>query len=213
MGKQILLAVCLAGLCYLAGCASTPESVSTEHKGKVLIVHHRRHANGRLVDRIEAINSKGVVSQAEIHVYDVGRYVDSSGNIHEAHQMYRVAQSSRPMLMLPKGTHATGPRTVYTPPNYASLPQDQRINDAVSEANQAKEKLQAAEKQVQRRLNEDNNLRGELQAQIDENERLKAQIEAGMSAKHDKEPAQTDAEKAAAAAVDPLVQWGKQVQQ
>jgi hypothetical protein len=92
------------------------------------------------------------------------------------------------------------------------MPKDQRITDAVAEANKAKEKLEAAEKQVQERLNQDNNLRGELQAQIDENERLKAQIEAGMSTKHT-EPAQTDAEKAAAAAVDPLVQWGKQVQQ
>ena len=115
--------------------------------------------------------------------------------------------------MLPKGTHPSGPRTVYTPPNYSQMPKDQRINDAVSEANKAKEKLETAEKQVQERLNEDNNLRGELQAQIDENERLKAQIEAGMSTKHGDQPAQTDAEKAAQAAVDPLVQWGKQVQQ
>jgi hypothetical protein len=213
MGKQILLAVCLAGLCYLAGCASTPESVSTEHKGKVLIVHHRRHANGQLVDRIEAINSKGVVSQAEIHAYDVGRYVDSSGNIHEAHQMYRVAQSSHPVLMLPKGTRSSGPRTVYTPPNYSPLPKDQRITDAVSEADKAKEKLEAAEKQVQQRLNEDNNLRGELQAQIDENDRLKAQIEAGMSAKHPDQPVQSDAQKAAQADVDQLIQWGKGQQQ
>ena len=120
-------------------------------------------------------------------VYDVGRYVDSSGNIHEAHQIYRVAQSSHAVLMLPKGTHPSG-------------------------AKRAKEKLEAAQQQVQKRLNEDNNLRGELQAQIDENERLRAQIEAGMSAKHE-QPAQTDAEKAAASAVDPLVQWGKQVQQ
>ena len=69
-----------------------------------------------------------------------------------------------------------------------------------------------AERQVQQRLNEDNNLRGALQAQIDENERLKAQIEAGMSTKHGDQPAQTDAEKAAQAAVDPLVQWGQQTQ-
>jgi hypothetical protein len=208
MGKQVLLTICLAGLCYLAGCASVPESVTTEHKGKVLIVHHRRQTNGGLVDRIEAINSKGVVSQAEVKVYDVGRYVDSNGNIHEAHQMYRVAQSAHAILSLPKGTHATGPRTVYTPPNYTPPPNDQRINDAVSEANKAKEKLEAAQKQVEQRLSEDNNLRGELQAQIDENERLKAQIEAGMSTKHGDQSPQTDAERAAAAAVDPLVEWG-----
>jgi hypothetical protein len=176
-------------------------------------VHHRQHTGSGLVDRIEAINLQGVVSQAEVKVYDVGRYVDANGNVHEAHRMYRVAQSSHPILSLPKGTHATGPRTVYTPPNYTPPPNDQRINDAVSEANTAKEKLEAAQKQVEQRLNEDNNLRGELQAQIDENERLKAQIEAGMSTKHGDQASQTDAEKAAAAAVDPLVQWGKQVQQ
>jgi hypothetical protein len=153
------------------------------------------------------------VSRAEIHVYDVGRYIDSSGNIHEAHQMYRVAQSSHPVLMLPKGTHPSGPRTVYTPPNYTPPPNDQRINDAVSEANKAKEKLETAERQVQQRLNDDNNLRGALQAQIDENERLKAQIEASMATKRREQAAQSDAEKAAQNAVDPLIQWGKQVQQ
>ena len=126
--------------------------------------------------------------------------------------MYRVAQSSHPVLTLPKATHPSGPRTVYTPPNYAPPPKDQRITDAVAEANKAKEKLEAAERQVQERLNQDNNLRGELQAQIDENERLKAQIEAGMSAAKHNQPAQSDAEKAAAAAVDPLVEWGAKQQ-
>jgi hypothetical protein len=135
--------------------------------------------------------------------------------MHEAHQMYRVAQSSRPFLMLPKSTRSSGPKTVYTPPNYSPMPADQRINDAISEARKAKEKLEAEQKQIQDRLAQDNNLRGELQAQIDENERLKAQIEAGMSAaKHNEQQHQdTDAEKAAQAAVDPLIGWGQQVQQ
>jgi hypothetical protein len=149
-------------------------------------------------------------------VYDVGRYVDSSGNMHEAHQLYRVAQSSHPLLMVPKGTHPTGPRTVYTPPNYTPMPNDQRINDAITEAKKAKEKLEVEQKQIEDRLAQDNNLRGELQAQINENERLRAQIDAGMSAaKHSEQsaaPAQTDADKAAQAAVDPLVQWGEKQQ-
>src|SRR6516164_4184525 len=198
-----------AAVITLAGCATaTRESVTWEkHKG-VTIIHHRKRTSRGLVDRIDALGKNGVVSSAEIHVYDVGRYVDANGNLHQAHQMYRVAQSSHPLLMLPKGTHPTGPRTVYTPPNYSPPPNDQRINDAVSEANKAKEKLEAAQKQVEQRLSEDNNLRGALQDQIDENERLKAQIEAGMSTKHTDQAPQTDAEKAAAAAVDPLVQWG-----
>jgi hypothetical protein len=153
------------------------------------------------------------VSRAEIHVYDVGRYVDGNGNLHEAHQIYRVAQSSHPLLMLPKGVHSSGPKTLYTPPNYTPMPNDQRINDAILEAKKAKEKLEAEQKQIQDRLAQDNNLRGELQAQIDENERLRAQIEAGMNTpKHGGQQPQSEAEKAAQAAVDPLVQWGKNQQ-
>jgi formiminotetrahydrofolate cyclodeaminase len=85
----------------------------------------------------------------------------------------------------------------------------------VAEAKLAKEKLEAAAKQVQDRLKEDNNLRGELQAQIDENQRLQDQINAGMNTpKHSTQaPPQSDAQKAAEAAVDPLVQWGQNVQQ
>jgi hypothetical protein len=202
----------LAAVAVLAGCASsTKESVTWEKKKGVTIIHHRkRTSSGALVDRIDALGKNGVVSRAEVHVYDVGRYVDSSGNLHEAHQLYRVAQSSHPLLMLPKSTRASGPKTVYTPPNYTPMPSDQRITDAIDEARKAKEKLEAEQKQIQDRLAQDNNLRGELQAQIDQNERLKAQIEAGMStAKHSEQQHQeTDAEKAAQTAVDPLLQWG-----
>ena len=208
------LAISLAVVC-LAGCASTPESVTTEHKGKVTIVHHRRRTSNGLVDKIEAINPNGLVTQAEVHVYDIGRLPHGDDGVDEAHRYYRVVQSQRPNLMLPKGTHPTGPRTVYTPPNYVPPPKDERINDAVAEAKLAKEKLEAAAKQVQDRLKEDNNLRGELQAQIDENQRLQDQINAGMNTpKHSTQaPPQSDAQKAAEAAVDPLVQWGQNVQQ
>ena len=63
--------------------------------------------------------------------------------------------------------------------------------------------------------NQDNNLRGQLQAQIDENERLKAQVNAGMStpSQGQKPAPESDAQKAAQADVDPLRQWGQQVQQ
>jgi hypothetical protein len=206
----------LAAVVSFAGCASTPkESVSWEKKKGVTIIHHRSHTSKGLVDQIDALGKNGAVSRAEIHVYDVGRYVDASGNMHEAHQIYRVAESSHPLLLLPKGVHSSGPKTVYTPPNYTPMPNDQRINDAILEAKKAKEKLEAEQKQIQDRLAQDNNLRGELQAQIDENERLKAQIAAGMSTpKHgDQQQSQSDAEKAAQAAVDPLVRWGQQIQQ
>src|SRR6516225_7810627 len=143
--KYLVLSISLV---TLAGCATGPEAVSVEkHKG-VTIVHHRRHTSNGAVDRIEAISASGVYSQAEIHVYDVGRLVDANGNVQEAHRMYRVVQSSRPNLMLPRNTHPSGPRTAFTPPNYTPPPKDQRITDAVVGANRAKEKLEAATKEV-----------------------------------------------------------------
>ena len=196
----------------LAGCA-THEDVSVEkHKG-VTLVHHRRHTSNGAVDRIEAVSASGVYSQAEIHVYDVGRLLDSSGNVQEAHRMYRVVQSSQPNLMLPRNTHPSGPRTAFTPPNYTPPPKDQRITDAVAGAYRAKEKLEAATKEVQSRLEQDNVLRGELKDQIDENERLRDQLNAGMNTPKHQPPPQSDAEKAAQSSVDQLAAWGKQVQQ
>jgi len=199
----------------MAGCASTPKSVTTEHKGKVTIVHHRRRTNNGLVDKIEAINPNGIVTQAEVHVYDIGRLPHGQYGMDEAHRYYRVVQSQRLNLMLPQGTHPTGPRTVYTPPNYVPPPKDQRITDAIAQAKEAKEKLEAAARQVEDRLKEDNNLRGELQAQIAENQRLQEQINAGFATpQHSPTPRPaplSDAEKAAQAAVDPLIQWGQKV--
>jgi hypothetical protein len=211
--NHLVLSISLA---VLSGCAATgPESVTVEkHKG-VTVVHHRRHTGNGAVDRIEAISASGAYSSAEIKVYDVGRLVDSSGNVQEAHRMYRVEQSQRPNLMLPKSTHPTGPRTALSPPNYTPMPNDQRIADAVAEANKAKEKLEAATKEVQSRLQQDNVLRGELQDQIDENQRLRDQLNAGMNTpKHGgQQQSQSDAEKAARSGVDSLAAWGKQVQQ
>ena len=210
MGPKIVFII--SAVC-LAGCAINKESVTWERRKGVTIVHHRSRTASGLVDRIDALSANGIVSRAEIHVYDVGRLPHGENGMDEAHRYYRVVQSAHPNLMLPKGTQPTGPRTVFTPPNYTPPPQDQRINDAVAEAKRAKEKLQAAAKQVEERLKEDNNLRGELQAQIDENQRLQDQINAGMNTpKHtDKVSPQSDAQKAAEAAVDPLVQWGQKV--
>ena len=201
-------------LVSLAGCAAGPENVTTEHKGKVTIIHHRRKTSSGLVDRLEAINSRGVVTQAEVQVYDIGRLPHREDGVDEAHRYYRIEQSQRPNLMLPKGI-SSGPRTVYTPPNYVPPPKDQRINDAIAEANAAREKLEAAAKQVQDRLADDNNLRGELQAQIEENQRLRDQINAGMSssAHPANTSAQTEAQKAAQDAVSSLMDWGQQANQ
>jgi hypothetical protein len=197
----------------LSGCASGPESVTSERKGKVTLVHHRRRTSNGIVDKIEAISAKGVVTQAEIHVYDIGRLPHGDSGMDEAHRYYRVVQSERPNMILPKGTQPTGPKTIFTPPNYTPAPKEQRINDAVAEAKKAKEKLETAAAQVQDRLKEDNNLRGELQAEIDENQRLQDQINAGFNTpQHEKPAPQTEAQKAAESAIDPLVQWGQKVE-
>jgi hypothetical protein len=200
-------------LVTLASCATGPDAVSVEkHKGTT-IVHHRRHTGNGAVDKIEAISANGAYSQAEIHVYDVGRLVDSSGTLHEAHRIYRLEQSGRPNLILPRGTRPTGPKTVSAPPNYTPMPKDQRITDAVTEADKAREKLEAATKEVQGRLQQDNVLKGELQEQIDENQRLRDQLNAAMATPKHQPQGQSDAEKAAKSSTDALAAWGRQVQQ
>jgi hypothetical protein len=208
--KYLVLSISLVAL---AGCATGPEAVSVEkHKG-VTVVHHRRHTSNGAVDRIEAISASGSYSQAEIHVYEVGRLVDANGNVHEAHRIYRTVQSVRPNLMLPRNTHPTGPRTSLTAPNYTPPPNDQRINDAIAEAKTAKERLDAAAKKIESRVAEDNALRGELQSQIEDNQRLRDQLNAAMNTPKHQATTQSDAEKAAQSGMDSLAAWGKQVQQ
>jgi hypothetical protein len=52
-----------------------------------------------------------------------------------------------------------------------------------------------------------------LQAEIDENQRLQDQINAGFNTpQHEKPSPQTEAQKAAESAIDPLVQWGQKVE-
>src|SRR5258707_914722 len=43
------------------------------------VVHHRAKTSYGARNRIEAINAKGVVTQAEVKVYDVGRMPDGHG--------------------------------------------------------------------------------------------------------------------------------------
>jgi hypothetical protein len=67
-----------------------------------------------------------VVTQAEVHVYDIGRLPHGENGVDEAHRYYRIVQSERPNLMLPKATHSSGPRAVYAPPNYVPPPKDRK---------------------------------------------------------------------------------------
>src|SRR5471030_2042923 len=98
----------------LASCADGHwQTVTTEHHGQITTIHHRKRVRDGSVDHIETINAKGVVSQADVHVYDVGRLSDSNGIIHEAHRVYQTVQDAHPIFSLPK-TVSSGPRTVYT---------------------------------------------------------------------------------------------------
>lgn len=195
-------------LFLLASCATHEhETVTIEKKKGATIVHHKHRTNNATVDRIEAVDAKGAYSEAVLKVYDVGRMPDGQGGMNEAHRVYKVVESGHWNLNLPKKITG-GPRTVYTPPNYVEPPKDQRINDAVDEAKQAKQKLDDAANDIQKRLAADNNLRGELQDVKDENQRLNDQIKAAFNTPDHKPQAPTEAEKAA----DPLVVWGQKVQ-
>jgi hypothetical protein len=199
----------------LSSCA-THETTYWEHgkKGTVIVHHVRKNQRGT-ADRTEMLTSK-MVTPDEIKVYDLGRMPDGNGGMHEAHRFYRVVQSEHFDLRLPpaKDLKPTGPKTVFTPPTYSPAPKDQRINDAVADANQAKDKLDEARGKIEKQLADDNNLRGELQTAIDDNQRLHDQLSAAMSTpqRSPTPSTQSDASKAGqAAGSDPLAQWGSRV--
>jgi hypothetical protein len=71
-------------LCALfTSCANAQKETITveKKKGGVTVVHHRAKTSYGARDRIEAINAKGVVTQAEVKVYDVGRMPDGHGGM------------------------------------------------------------------------------------------------------------------------------------
>src|SRR5260370_35960684 len=119
------LSISVLAVCLIAGCASQPESVTVEKKGSLTIVHHRSRRGNGAVDQIEAINAKGVVTTAEIHVYDLGRMPDGNGGMNEAHRYFLGGQWAHWKTNLPPATSpkATGPKTEFTPPKIFPHPQ------------------------------------------------------------------------------------------
>jgi hypothetical protein len=211
------LSISLLGLAlFFCGCAAKEQVYWEKKKGTVIVHHIRRTYNGTR-DRTESLTAN-TVTPAEIHVYDLGRMPDGNGGMHEAHRFYRVVQSEMFDLRLPAEDSARlskGPKTVFTPPNYSPPPKSQRINDALAEAKEAKDKLDGERGKIEQQLTSDNNLRGELQTVIDENQRLQDQINAGFSAPQraatpSPSPA-SQAGQAGAQVVDPLVRWGQKV--
>jgi hypothetical protein len=210
-GKKsgLIILGCLAAAASIALCScASHEVVTVEHKGKVTILHHRSNTSTGTRDRIEAIDAKGAFSQAEVHSYDIGRLPRGDHGVDEAHRYYEIVQSQRPNLSLPRKVTG-GPRTSYVSPIYSPMPKDQRINDAVSEANEAKKKLDDARANVEKRLSEDNSLRGQLQDVEDQNQALQDKLSAAMATpNHKQQP--TEAEKEAQESA--LSQWGKSQQ-
>ena len=206
--KHRNFAINLIGLALLAGCASTgPVTTTTEKHHGITVIHHRQRVGNGAVDKIEAVSANGSVTQAEIHVYDIGRLPDGSGGVIEAHKEYRVVQDQHPNLSLPRHI-GSGPRTVVTPPTYSPIPPDVRVSDAVNEINASKQKLDDAKAKIEKKLAEDNNLRGELQDQISENQKLNDQIRASFHTDQ-KLPSQTPAEIAAQTGTSDLQKWGQ----
>ena len=209
MKRHILNTSILALL--LAGCA-THEQVTAQQKKGLVVVHHRSIHGTKAVDRIETVNAKGVLSQAVVEVYDIGRLPDGHGGLTEAHRYYRVTQTPTFDLRLPRksGTTGTGPRSVYTPPNYVPPPNDQRVNNAVAQAEKAKEQLQAVQKELQARLDQDNALREQLQNQVNTNEALMQQFQKAFPDSRAPPTSNSAAAKEAASDVDDLTKWANQ---
>jgi hypothetical protein len=205
----------LSGLLLLAVCCSScaqHEQVFWSKKGSTIVVHHVTHTPKGAHDRIENLTTK-VVSPAEIHEYNLGRMPNEHGGMDEAHKYYRVVQSEAWDLRLPSTGRARvtrGPKTVLTPPNYSPPPQDQRINDAVTDANDAKAKFDEERIKMQNQTAAD---QAQLEALQTQTADLATQLQSAMSGpQRTPVPATTpatDASKAGAQAADPLAQWGQ----
>jgi hypothetical protein len=208
----------LSGLLALAICLSACASKETTYwtkKGFTIVVHHVRHTPRGTRDRTEKLTAKAM-TPSEIHAYSVGRMPDDNGGMREAGTYYRVVQSETWDLRLPaegKVRVTTGPKTALTPPTYSAPPKDQRINDAVADANQAKQLADEAKAKADDQLVNDNNLRGEVEDLSAQNQALREQVESAMSGpKRAGAPVSspaTPATQAGMQAGDPLVSWGQ----
>ena len=208
----------LLGLC-VSSCANNEQTYWEKGKKGTIIVHHVRKTPNGTRDRTERLTSNAI-RPAEVHAYDLGRMPDGSGGMHEAHEYYRVVQSETFDLRLPgEGSVqvSRGPKTVLTPPTYTPPPKSQRINDAVADAIDAKNKLDEERAKIDQQILDGNNLRGEIEALAAQNQQLQQQVNAAFGttgqapvATASPTPA-TAAGQAGAQAVDPLAQWGQKV--
>jgi hypothetical protein len=126
----------------------------------------------------------------EVHAYAIGRLPNGEGGMDEAHLYYRIEQSAHWDLRLPAKRQATalttGPKAVFYPATYQAPPHDQQVHDAVAAADQARlaaeqaqRNFESATEDIHKKLQEDNQLKDEIQDLLKQNQQLREQLEGG----------------------------------
>jgi hypothetical protein len=152
----------------------------------------------------------------EVHAYAVGR-LPLDGGMDEAHLYYRIEQSAHWDLRLPAKKQATalttGPKEVFYPPTYQAPPKDQRVRDAMAAADQARlaaeqaqRNFESATEDIHKKLQEDNQLKDEIQELLKQNQSLRERLEGGhVNPSPTATPSKSDAPQ------DQLKNWGNRV--
>jgi len=152
----------------------------------------------------------------EVHAYAVGR-LPLGGGMDEAHLYYRIEQSAHWDLRLPAKKQATaltsGPKAVFYPPTYQAPPKDQRVRDAMAAADQARlaaeqaqRNFESATEDIHKKLQEDNQLKDEIQELLKQNQSLRERLEGGhVNPSPTATPSKSDAPQ------DQLKNWGNRL--
>jgi hypothetical protein len=131
----------------------------------------------------------------EVHAYAIGRLPNGEGGMDEAHLYYRIEQSAHWDLRLPNNRQAaklvTGPKEVFYPSTYQPPPNDQRVRDAMAAADQARlaaeqaqRNFESATDDIHKKLQEDNQLKDELQELLKQNQQLREQLQGSQGQGH-----------------------------
>jgi hypothetical protein len=150
----------------------------------------------------------------EVHAYSIGRLPNGEGGMDEAHLYYRIEQSAHWDLRLPNHRQAaklvTGPKEIFYSPTYQLPPNDQRVRDAMAAADQARlaaeqaqRNFESATDDIHKKLQEDNQLKDEIQELLKQNQQLRGQLQGGQGhATPSPSPTNSNAPQ------EPLKDWG-----
>jgi hypothetical protein len=131
----------------------------------------------------------------EVHAYAIGRLPNGEGGMDEAHLYYRIEESAHWDLRLPNNRQAaklvTGPKEVFYPPTYQPPPNDQRVRDAMAAADQARlaaeqaqRNFESATDDIHKKLQEDNQLKDEIQELLKQNQQLREHLQGSQGQGH-----------------------------